>query len=178
MRLFFLRHGDAGDRDAWTGPDEQRPLTQDGGEEMREAARGMQRLKLRVDVVLSSPLVRAEQTASIATEALGRPVITDPALAPGCTLEQLAQVLAEHAGVPAASGYGALLVGHEPDFSAAIAALIGPSGDASITLKKGALCCVDLDTRADAFSWSADRLRGAGTLVWLMTAKQLARVGR
>jgi phosphohistidine phosphatase len=176
MRLYFLRHGQAEARDEWTAPDEERPLTADGITEMRAAAWGLRRLDFRLDLLLSSPLVRAQHTADIVGHALKVSVVTEPALSPGCTLEKLADVLARFG--PASSGlkWGAVLVGHEPDLSTMIAALIAPSGDVTIDLRKGAICRVDVDAASD-FRWDAENLRGCGMLEWLLTAKQLVQVG-
>ncbi len=193
MRLYFLRHGEAGSREEWTGPDDERPLTKAGKAEMRDVARGMRWLGLGAEVVLSSPLVRAQQTAAIAAEALGKSVTLAPGLASGCTLVALAETLAAHLPTPpppeaadatahehstgAAFPGGVLLVGHEPDFSMLIGTLIGRKGSAAITLKKAALCRVDLDPTAHGWRWDAAHLRASGALVWLLTAKQLSRMG-
>lgn len=194
MRLYFLRHGQAGSREEWTGPDEERPLTKRGIAETQLAARGVRWLDLGVDRVLSSPLVRAHQTAAITAQALKQEVTTTTALAPGCTLVALAETLAEHAPLsltPAAADgappaprpsdglpRGVMLVGHEPDFSILIGALIGRKGSASILVKKGALCRVDLDPAVDSWRWDTTHLRASATLVWLLTAKQLGQLGR
>jgi phosphohistidine phosphatase len=194
MRLYFLRHGEAGSREEWTGPDEERPLTKGGKAEMRDVARGMRWLGLGVELVLSSPLVRAEQTAAIAADALGQTVTLAPGLASGCTLVALAETLAAHLPAPSAPDAadtatheesaapvfprGVLLVGHEPDFSTLIGTLIGRKGNAAIALKKGALCRVDLDPTAPGWRWDTAHLRASGTLAWLLTAKQMARLGQ
>jgi len=170
MQLYFLRHGKAGDRDEWTGPDFERPLTAEGREEMRAVARGLRALDVRPDAVLSSPLVRAWQTAEIVAEELGLPSVTDaPTLAPGCDLDLLAAALQR-----VRSAGAVMVVGHEPDFSTLIGLLIGGrKAPAEVELKKGACCRVDVSGSLD----SGDALVGHGTLVWLLTSKQLARLG-
>jgi phosphohistidine phosphatase len=195
MRLYFLRHGEAGSREEWSGPDEERPLTRRGVAEMRAAAHGMRWLDLQVDLVLSSALVRARQTAEIVADAFKQQVTLAQGLASGCSLVELAQTLAEYVPVsqtpnaaengPPPTGpaggvvpRGVLLVGHEPDFSVLIGALIGRKGSASIVLKKGALCRVDLDPTADGWRWDTTHLRASGALAWLLTAKQLRQLGR
>lgn len=190
MRLYFLRHGQAGTRDEWTGPDEDRPLTRRGISETQAAAHGMRWLDLDVDLLLSSPLVRAYQTAEITAGILKCEVVRAPALAPGCTLVALAELLATHipldhsATEPTETSNhstiprGVLLVGHEPDFSSLSGTLIGRKGGASILLKKGALCRIDLAPEMNGWRWDASHLRASGTLVWLLTVKQLGHLGR
>jgi phosphohistidine phosphatase len=163
--------------------------------EMRAAAHGMRWLDLKVELVLSSPLVRARQTAEIVSEVLKQQVTLAQGLASGCSLVELAQTLAEYVpvaqapdaaenGAPPAGPAGGvvprgvLLVGHEPDFSMLIGALIGRKGSASIVLKKGALCRVDLDPTVDGWRWDTTHLRTSGALAWLLTARQLGQLGR
>lgn len=190
MRLYFLRHGQAGNRETWDRPDEERPLTRRGIAETHDAARGMRWLDLGIEHVLSSPLVRAQQTALIVAHELHLQVTTTPALASGCTLAALAEAIGAHLDAqrgglspppPGAEAQtqtprGLLLVGHEPDFSTIIGAMIGRKGSASVLLKKGALCRVDLDPDVAGWRWAAANLRGSGTLAWLLTSKQLGRL--
>lgn len=188
MRLYFLRHGEAGTSAEWAGPDEQRPLTKEGITQMRAAARGMRWLDLAIDLVLSSPLTRAHQTATIVAEELGLAVTTAAGLASGATAETLADVLARHAPTtrvpPETVAYNPplneriLLVGHEPDFSTLIGGLISAREGVAIQLKKGSLCRVDLEPASESWRWDAPHLRGAGVLAWLLTPKQLRRLGR
>jgi phosphohistidine phosphatase len=168
MRLYFLRHGQAGDKDTWPGDDFQRTLTAEGRAEMEAAAKGLRALGLAPSAVLSSPLVRARQTAEIAARALGMAVTEASSLAPGCDLDGLAEALR-----PYRSADEALVVGHEPDFSTLIGLLIAKHGAmAMIEMKKGACCRVDLSGKGDG----ANTLAGRGTLAWLLTAKQLGRI--
>ncbi|HEV2235464.1 MAG TPA: histidine phosphatase family protein, partial [Ktedonobacterales bacterium] len=71
MRLYFLRHGQAGNPDEWPHDDDERPLTRRGMAETAAAALGMRWLDLRIALVLSSPYVRAHQTALITAGELG-----------------------------------------------------------------------------------------------------------
>jgi phosphohistidine phosphatase len=198
MRLYLLRHGQAGNPETWERPDAERPLTKRGVAETRAAARGMRWLDLGIDRILSSPYVRAHQTALIIAEELKLEVLTSDGLVSGCTLGGLAEVLATHLplprpsathtppeGAPAAETAapeprlpdGVLVVGHEPDLSAIIGAMIGRKGTAVVPLKKGGLCRVDLDPTVAGWRWAAANLRGSGALEWLLTAKQLGRLG-
>ena len=159
MELYFLRHGIAADVGPEGSGDAGRPLPAEGIKKMKEEARGLRRLDVRPDVLLSSPLVRARQTAEIVRHALGLDSRLVDALAPGCGVAQLRDLLGEYR-----SAERIMIVGHEPDFSDLISALTGGS---RIMLKKGGLARVDLETVSD----------GAGTLVWLLPPLALRRAG-
>ena len=79
MQLYFLRHGEA-DWPDWTKPDDERPLTDFGKKEVRQVAKLLERLKVRPDLIVSSPLPRASQTANIAAEYLRTKLREDEAL--------------------------------------------------------------------------------------------------
>jgi phosphohistidine phosphatase len=153
MRVYFLRHGKAEDRLAWTGRDAERPLTAEGREALGREAKRLRALDLALDVVVTSPLVRARETAEIvaAELGLGGRLVEDERLAPGFDVARLEQVLSEHGPAGAV-----MVVGHEPDFSETIAELIG-GGD--VVMKKGGLARVDV----------AAPVAGGGQLVWLLT---------
>ncbi len=153
MRVYFLRHGKAEDRETWRGRDADRPLTAEGEEELRRSAKRLSALDLGLDLIVTSPLVRALKTAEIVSDELGLVgrLVEDDRLAPGFDLRHLEQILAAH------SSHGAVMViGHEPDFSDTIAELIG-GGD--LAMKKGGLARVDVTAPAS----------GGGRLVWLLT---------
>lgn len=157
LKLYFLRHGQAGSRHEWRGDDSQRPLTVEGKQSMQREAAAISKLKVPLDVILSSPLVRACQTAEIVAKALGSAarLVTDGRLAPGFGPKQLAAIVTEHR-----SARGLMLVGHEPDFSETISQV---TGGGRLTMKKGALAHVDVEPAT---------LKG--TLVWLLPPKVLA----
>lgn len=152
MRVYFLRHGKA-DRSQWDGDDDARPLTAAGEEEMRREAKQLRAMDLALDVIVTSPLTRARQTAAIVAGELGLAgrLVEDDRLAPGFDLRRLEQVLAAHGPAGAV-----MVVGHEPDFSETIAELIG-GGD--VVMKKGGLARVDATAPAAS----------GGQLVWLLT---------
>src|SRR5947209_13148449 len=85
FELYLVRHGVAEERGEKWPDDTKRPLTADGVERMRKAARGLERLDVQLDVILSSPLVRARQTAEILSSALEGhpPIVNCEPLAPG-----------------------------------------------------------------------------------------------
>src|SRR6266481_9806632 len=94
MKLCFLRHGEA-DWPNWDKPDNQRPLTERGRNEMKRVAKFLERLKFSADAILTSPLPRASQTAEIVAKRLRIELKTEAALAHGFNVERLRRLLAE-----------------------------------------------------------------------------------
>jgi phosphohistidine phosphatase len=152
MQLYFLRHGEA-DWPHWTKPDDERPLTDFGRKEVRQLAKFLNRLGVKPNLVVTSPLPRALQTAEIASEQLKTKLQQDEALEPGFGITGLRTVLEQH------HAKALMLVGHEPDFSSVISALTG----ASLKLSKAGVALVDLDPETEK-----------GRLLWLFPPK-LAR---
>jgi phosphohistidine phosphatase len=136
MELYFLRHGIAADRGPEGSGDAGRPLTEEGIIKMERAVRALPRIEVIPDALISSPLVRARETADIVARHLKLDMRIDDALSPGCSLERLLPLLK-----PYATAQQVMVVGHEPDFSEMIAALTGGS---RVVLKKGGLARVDL----------------------------------
>jgi len=160
VKLFFLRHGIAEDQSP-TGRDADRRLTTEGIAEMEAVAAGMAAMGLWFDSIRSSPRVRAKHTAEIAAAALGQSaqLSLEPALSHGCGLAELRELLA---GVD--NKARVLLVGHQPDLSLNIGALIGGG---RVQMKKAALACVEVS-----------RLEpGGGELRWLVPAEYLSMIG-
>ena len=135
VELYVLRHAHAGDPMRWTGPDERRPLSAKGERQAELMARHLVALHLVVNEIVSSPKVRAIQTAEPVASALGRPIIVDDRLGGGLDIEGLEAILAD-LGDPGR----VIIVGHDPDFSALVADLAGAS---SIPMRKGALARLD-----------------------------------
>lgn len=123
----------------------------------REAA-SLSTLDLRVERLLTSPLLRARQTAEIVARGLSIPDMpsVDQRLSPGFGVKELAGILRDHGNLRVL-----MLVGHEPDFSTLISACIGGG---SVEVKKGSLARVDIDSPAS--------LRGR--LAWLVPPRLLA----
>ena len=157
MRLYFLRHGQA-DRSQWSGNDFDRPLTKQGKQMMAQTADTIAALDLGLDLILTSPLVRAQQTAEIVAKNLRLEdrLAVESRLGPGFDAETLAEVLLEH---PDANNV--MLVGHEPDFSQTIADL---TGGGRVVVKKGSLARIDITATAVL----------GGDLVWLIPPRLLA----
>ena len=145
MQLYFLRHGEA-DWPHWTRPDDERPLTDFGKKEVRQVAKFLSRLKVKPNLVVSSPLPRALQTAEIAAEQLKTKLRQDEALEPGFGISELRTLLKRHGSKVL------MLVGHEPDFTSVISALT----DASLKLSKAGVALVDFDPETEK-----------GRLLWL-----------
>ena len=124
--LWLLRHGDAADG----SPDAERPLTAKGEAQARAVGRALKAIGVELDACLTSPKVRAAETAHLACEPLGVDPRQEPKLAGGpFDAEALAAGL----------GDNVLLVGHDPDFSMAVHALTG----AQVRMKKGGLAGVE-----------------------------------
>ena len=158
MILYFLRHADAGQHHAHD--DDARELSARGVAAIRAAAALWKRLNLRPDVVVSSPLLRAAQTAELFVEGVGlpRPPVLDERLAPGATWGDMARAIADHP-----DARRVMFVGHEPDLSAAIAEL---TGAASVRMRKGGLACVEFYGIPEP---------GTGELAWLLDPDLYAR---
>jgi len=149
MQLYFLRHGEA-DWPGWTKPDDERPLTDFGKKEVRQVAKFLNRLKVKPDLIVTSPLPRALQTAEVAAEQLKTKLRQDEALEPGFGVSELRTVLKRHRSKVL------MLVGHEPDFSSVISALTG----ASLKLSKAGVALIDIDLETEK-----------GRLLWLFPPK-------
>ena len=159
MEIYILRHGIAVDRGTpGYKKDSDRPLTNEGEEKVHQIAKAMLAMDLKFDVILSSPYLRAQQTAQIVAAELDEEVTFSDLLTPnGNPLELIRELNDE-------KPQRVLLVGHEPYLSGLISVLVTGDSDAAIELKKGGLCKL-----------SSDRLAfgQCATLNWLLTPKQL-----
>jgi phosphohistidine phosphatase len=124
--IWLLRHGDA----AEGSPDAERPLTDKGKEQARAAGRALKELGVKPAACLTSPKVRALDTARIACEELGAEPQLEPRLAGGPF---------DPEALAAGLGDDVLLVGHDPDFSMAVHGLTG----AQVRMKKGGLAGIE-----------------------------------
>ena len=156
MQLYFLRHGRSVGRSAWNGPDAERPLTEEGRGALAHEAATLVRLGLKPDVIVSSPLARARETAEILASGLGAgdSIVVDDRVAEGFGVKRLGKVLRDHADAKRV-----MLVGHEPDLSTIIRKLTG----GRVVCSKGSLA------RVDVAAADTDR----GELVWLLQAEVL-----
>lgn len=145
MKLYILRHGEAADRDdPCYENDVDRPLVRKGVRRTRALARVLRRLDVTFDVILSSPLVRARETAEIVEQELrleSRLELTEH-LAPTGDVDKLVSWINQLRPKPA----NVLLVGHEPDASRLISLLCTGGPDLALTLKKGGLCRMEIES--------------------------------
>ncbi len=163
MELLVIRHGIAEEREAYAAAgkdDTLRPLTGEGRRKMRQAARGLVTRVPALDLLVSSPLARARQTADIVARAYGGLEITEiPQLKPDQSPEAFGTWLRGQAsrGVVAA-------VGHEPLLGRIVSHLVAGRAHSFIELKKGGACLVAFPEKVGP---------GAGLLRWALTPGQL-----
>jgi phosphohistidine phosphatase len=160
MKLYLLRHATAVDV---ASSDALRELTKEGREEARIAGAALAELGVKLSHILSSPLVRARQTAEIAAKVVkfpGKVEILDE-LENGTSTASLLKTLK-----PLPSANEILLVGHMPSLSEHLAALIGGESAQAFPLGKASIACIEMEQcRA-----------GTGQLRWLMRQKQLQEI--
>jgi phosphohistidine phosphatase len=133
--LHLLRHAHAGDPLKWHGPDDDRPLSSKGRGQAERLGALLAAVGFTTEAIVTSPRVRARQTAEIVADRLGLRPTTDDRLADGLSLGAFERVLSD-AGDPGSI----ILVGHDPDFSELLGLLTGASLS---TLRKGALARID-----------------------------------
>lgn len=161
MHCLFFRHGIAIERQAWDGPEQDRPLTEKGAARTRQSGRGLLHTRITPTHIVSSPLTRARDTASILQSLLrSKPHVQicaelDPAAAPR-TLFTLLNALPPDAVV--------LCIGHEPHLSMAAGILLTGKPCRGLSLKKAGACLIHVE----------DSVRPSmGRLEWWVTAAQL-----
>jgi phosphohistidine phosphatase len=168
MNILIVRHAIAEDRMIFAASgksDEFRPLTDRGRERMRLGASGLKSLAPEIHHLVSSPLVRAMQTADILAEVYPEAERhTAEVLSPGDEPEQVVEQISQYPQEETIA-----LVGHEPDLSELIAWLTCGSRFGYLRFKKGAACLLESVGRPGAAS---------AELVWALTPKQLRRLGR
>jgi len=163
--LCIVRHAIAADRALGTrGGDSKRPLTPEGRERMAEIVKGLARIGLAPQWIVSSPYVRAVETARIVAAGLGPQIPLDccEALEPGGAPEALLAFLAKHPEHRTVA-----VVGHEPDLSLLAARLIGGGRDANLAFKKGGCCLISFDEFPPT---------GPGQLEWWLTPRILRKL--
>jgi phosphohistidine phosphatase len=151
MLLHLVRHADAGDPEAWKGPDAARPLSEKGRTQAERLGVFLADHDFHPDAVITSPKLRASQTAEIVAGHLSVAVTTDDRLGEPLDLAKLDAVLTD-AGNPDRP----MLFGHDPDFSEFLAELCGA---ANVPMRKGALAKIEVDRPLES---------GGGTLRWLI----------
>jgi phosphohistidine phosphatase len=162
MDCLLIRHGIAIDRAAWDAPDEERPLTPKGAEKTRRAALGLRRLGLKPTHLLSSPLVRAVETAKILQTAFRLKeddLQPRKELLPEAPWDRLLHLLVS---LPPAACV--LCVGHEPHLSRTAGGLLFGASSGGLMLKKAGACCIRFEGVPKA---------GEGLLRWWLMPSQL-----
>ena len=158
MILYFLRHASAGEHVMNPKKDEKRALDKEGIEQCGYVGRALTALDVQVDAIVSSPLKRCTQTASLVGNEIGYEgkLQIDPGLRPGAGLAEFRKLLEKYARQEAV-----MVVGHNPNLSQFLGSMISDSGcEASLELKKGAIAKVEMR-------------RTSGTLQWCLTPKVL-----
>lgn len=167
MKVLLIRHGKAEGRPLLSfsaKKDAARVLTETGRREMRKAAKGLRKLSPDIDVLATSPLTRAHETAEIVGKVFGvRELVEQPLLSPAADGPALLDWLQEQSADATVA-----LIGHEPDLGRFVGLLVSGKDASFVTLKKGASCLVEFDGAPAA---------GRGTLVWLIQPGQLRKLG-
>ncbi len=159
ISVHLLRHAHAGDAERWGGDDSIRPLSEKGRRQSERIGRLLAAHDDAPDLFITSPLLRAGQTAEIVAEALGAQVIVDARLAGPLDSSVLSDILASNP-----DSDRPCLVGHDPDFSELLGELLGTP---PIPMRKGALARVDVGSRTV--------VPGRGILRYLVPPELLAK---
>lgn len=165
MDLILMRHGRAEEREAFARSGQEdglRPLTEAGRKRLRRSLPGLRLAAPNIELVVTSPLLRARQTAEVVLEGVKVPLQELSALAPGGEHGEVNRWLRKQ------KAEVVLLVGHEPDLGSLASWYLTGSGESFIPLKKGAICLLRFAGKPAA----AD-----GELQLLLTASQLRRFG-
>lgn len=167
MNLYIVRHAIAVPRGtSGYEDDSQRPLTDAGRKKMKKIVSGLQQLGIELDVILSSPYVRARDTAKILAKTFDRKdkvAFSDNLIPPG-NFENLFNEIHEKYNVN-----NLALVGHEPMLSSLISWLTTGNTDMKVTLKKGGMAYL---TAENVYQ------DGRGTLEWLLTPASLVELSK
>jgi phosphohistidine phosphatase len=166
MNLYVIRHGIAADLGtAGSYDDSQRPLTEVGRKKMRSIAWGMDAFDMRPNLILSSPYLRARETAEILADGFkikDKLAFSENLVPPGYIAELIDEINEKYLADNLA------IVGHEPTLSALVSVLLSGQPAINVTMKKGGVCCLSTDKL---------RLEGGATLEWLLTPAQLVKLG-
>ena len=163
--LYIMRHGVAVERGSpGFADDGKRTLTPEGRKKTILAVQGMIAVGVDLDWIVTSPLVRAAETAGIVADALGKkvPVDTCDELRPGGSAEALIAFLAHHA-----NRKRVMVIGHEPDLSEMAGRLVGAGRRAHFSLKKAGCCLITFDDFPP---------KSPGKLVWWLTPRVMRKL--
>ncbi len=150
MIIYIVRHASAGEHLNNAKKDEKRPLDADGIEQCGFVGRALAALNAQPDVIISSPLKRATQTASLIGNELGYEgkLVLDAALRPEASFADFRRMLEKYAKHEAI-----MVVGHNPSISEFLARIIAKSGEAQVDFKKGAVARVETSRHSATLNW-------------------------
>lgn len=151
MIIYFVRHASAGESVANPKKDEKRPLDSDGIEQCGNVGRALAAMNVQPDVVISSPLKRATQTASLIGNEIGyeSKIQLDPAMRPEASFAEFRRMLDKYAKHEAV-----MVVGHNPSITEFLARIITKSGSAALLeFKKGAAARVETERQSARLNW-------------------------
>lgn len=151
MLVYFVRHASAGSRKADPAKDEKRPLDEEGITQCGFMGRALALLDTHVDAIISSPLKRATQTASLIANDLAfeAKIEIDPALRPEASYAQFRDLLGRHSDKEAI-----VVVGHNPNLSQFLGRVLGGTGTRTgVDLKKGAVARAEVDHHRGVLQW-------------------------
>jgi phosphohistidine phosphatase len=151
MTVYFLRHGNAGERRANPIQDEKRPLDKEGIEQCRYMGRLLNSMDAHVDLILSSPLKRATQSASMVGNEIAyeQKIEMTPALRPGASFDAFRELLYKVGGLESV-----MVVGHNPNLSRFLSLLVtGGLSDSAMEMKKGSVARVELGSKRSVLNW-------------------------
>jgi phosphohistidine phosphatase len=135
LRIHLLRHAHAGDPLKWDGPDAARPLSRKGRRQAEALGAFLAAADVRPERIVSSPKVRARETAEIVGAALGVAPVLDDRLTADCDLDELEDVAVD------TGARDVMVVGHDPYLSELFSELLGASG---LAMPKGSIASIDV----------------------------------
>lgn len=163
MKLLVIRHAIAMDAEEFADKgesDDRRPLTPYGAKRMRKNAKGLRTIVEKIDTFATSPFTRAIETAEIISEVYERDQAElSASLVPGNAFEEFEEWASTHGESEVLA-----IVGHEPHLSTLVTWFLYGPGESRVQLKKGGACLLEFDT---------EPRRNSGTLLWLLTPRQL-----
>jgi phosphohistidine phosphatase len=165
VNLIIVRHGIAFPHGTPGMKEDERPLTKEGIKKMKEAARGLLSMACIPDLILSSPLPRAKQTADILVEILGKeiPLVLTDTLSPGGSREEFYKEMGKR-GTTA----NLMIVGHQPSLGEMAGEIAWGSAEYYLNLKKGGACALEIESMS---------LKPRGSLLWLLTPAIMRNIG-
>jgi phosphohistidine phosphatase len=145
MKLFIVRHAIAVPHGAPGIADDDRPLTEEGRQKMKRAAMGIRSIGWEPEMLLSSPLIRARQTAEILLDRLGKKCKCKvaSALAPSGSHQTLYREIGFYEG----KAKSLMLVGHQPNLGEIVGEICWGSPESFVEIKKGGACEIELEIR-------------------------------